>query len=105
MDRAETTVNRRAIESLIDGTTSLSAAIPVLVRAALLAEDLLLATGGIRPDEKGGVWMDAKRCFLCLRRSALPNVVNYEHQALRLREIATLADEGLAMDPWASESR
>ena len=105
MDGSETNVHRRAIESLINGTAPMDQVVGLLYRAALSAEDFLLATGGMRPEEKGTLWMDAKRCFLCLRRSTTPNVVNYQHQARRLREIARMADEGLAMDPWAIKSR
>ena len=102
MDRPEVTLNRRAVESLIDGTVPILDAIQILIRSVFLAEDFLLATGSMRPDEKGILWAEAKSCFISLKRPDMAVGIRTADQARRLREIAAIADEDLTMDPWVS---
>ena len=97
---AEINVNRLAIESVIDGTATLHDVKEILVRAAQLAEDLCLATGHMLPTERGILWLDAKRSVISLRSPRVDVHVDVAHEAQRLRVIAALADEDLAMDPW-----
>ena len=96
--------NRAAMETVINGKAPLREVKEILARAALLAEDFYLATGCMTLNQQGLVWMDAKRCFMDVRFPGSNNGMEYKHQANRLREIAELADQCLAMDPWTASS-
>lgn len=94
-------LNQLAVETVINNTASLDDVKPILARAAVLAEDMLLATGCIVPNESGSIWREVKHCYSLLTLPETYPVIAATRMACvsRLRRIAALADEDLAMDP------
>lgn len=90
-----------AVEAVIDRRVSIEHVTPILQRAAMLAEDLLLATGCLLPSDKGTLWRAVKQHYLMLQLSGEGPGIRAAHEVSRsyLRKIATLADDDLTMDP------